>query len=71
MAAESRIKSTGDLIRERRWSERLRVILLAQILRASVRRHRIRFIRWCFGQELAFARKLLTFTIAEFAPFSP
>jgi hypothetical protein len=40
MAAERRIRSTGDLIREGRWSERLRVTLLTQVLRASVRRHR-------------------------------
>ena len=40
MAAESRIKSTGDLIRQRRWSERLRVSLLTQVSRASVRRRR-------------------------------
>jgi hypothetical protein len=45
MAANSRIKSTGDLIRQRRWSERLRVGLLTQVLRASVRRHRSNLVR--------------------------
>jgi hypothetical protein len=37
MAADSGIDSTGYLVRQRRWSARLRVGLLPQVLRSSVR----------------------------------